>query len=1150
MWVQQPVVEVRDGYENVVVKTPASVTLTMTSGDGQLQGTVIARARGGVATFTDLKMNVVGPKVLTAVSSGLTSAVSAGFTIVPGEGKQFVFSTQPIGGAAGASWSQQPVIQVLDSEGNLATSFTDPVSVSISSGSGTVAGTATLSAVAGVATFTGLSTTSSGDKIITVSSGGLTTANSSTFTITPASAAQLAFATQPGGGTAGQGWSQQPTVQVLDIYGNVVTSSSASISMALSTGTGGLSGTTSVSASSGLATFSGLSVQLAGLKKVTASSAGLTSAVSNSFTIVAATAAQLAFSLQPGGGVAGQAWSQQPRVEVQDSFGNLVSSATHSVSLTISSGTGALSGTSTQAAVAGSALFSALSIDLVGTKFLTATAAGLTSATSSSFSITPASGVTLGFSVQPGGGAAGQSWSQQPQISVYDSFGNLATSATPTISLALYSGTGSLIGTTSLTAVSGVSTFTGIKMNAAGAKRLVATAASLTTATSSTFNISAGTAVASSSVVASATSLLADGSSTTQITVSLVDAYANPVTGTSVTLSSSRGASDTISTSPSATDSGGIVVFLVKSSTSGTSNLTAAVPSASVTMTTTPSISFESILTNVATSAWSVNSVSQAANGSSTSTINVTIRNASGSGLPGKAVTLVSARGASDQITGSPATTDATGAASFTISSATSGDASLTIAVTTDSVTLTNLAKVLFLDVAPFADYQPRFASSSSSAMNPGSNVPPSSDFTDLFNLGPNNGTLFNFNFNGSTSGWATAPDRLILDGANDYVTVGTGLNSQASQTQEIWIKPTSPATKGKIFLSNGDDASHGFTMRQAWDGTSKAEVTIGNALSYPGEVLADSPAGYWRLNETSGTSAAAVNGSAGTYTGTYTLNLGTGVADNGSSVKFDGSTAYVSFGNVFEGTNDFTAEAWIFTTTTANTHTIVSKQSATRGYALDITTGKPRFTVINSAGTSFSATSSTVLITSKWYHVAGVRDSAAGLIRLYVNGVEEANTAITGTLGTSNNNFYIGNNQGFGSRFWTGRIDEVAIYNTALSQSRIIAHSDAGARPTCYSTTTLTNANWFQVAATFDGTSRDFNLYVNGSNQCTKASTGLDLTGSTWPLAIGASVNASSSVLSSTIWRGQVGDLRIFDSVLTAGQVSNNYSAASGRFP
>jgi hypothetical protein len=101
---------------------------------------------------------------------------------------------------------------------------------------------------------------------------------------------KLAFGTQPGGGFTSTSWSAQPVVLVQDASGNTVTSSTASVTIAIGTNpsSGTLSGTATVSAVAGVATFSGLSINSAGTGyTLVATSGSLTSATSSAFNITA-----------------------------------------------------------------------------------------------------------------------------------------------------------------------------------------------------------------------------------------------------------------------------------------------------------------------------------------------------------------------------------------------------------------------------------------------------------------------------------------------------------------------------------------------------------------------------------------------------------------------------------------------------------------------------------------------------------------------------------------------------------------------------------------------------------------------------------------------------------------------------------------------
>ena len=108
------------------------------------------------------------------------------------------------------------------------------------------------------------------------------------MTVTPGAASQLGLRTQPGGAALGSPLAPQPIVEIRDAAGNLITSSSASVTVAIATGGGSLGGTTTVTAVAGVATFTGLTVfGDAGPRTLAFASPGLGSIVSAPFTMTA-----------------------------------------------------------------------------------------------------------------------------------------------------------------------------------------------------------------------------------------------------------------------------------------------------------------------------------------------------------------------------------------------------------------------------------------------------------------------------------------------------------------------------------------------------------------------------------------------------------------------------------------------------------------------------------------------------------------------------------------------------------------------------------------------------------------------------------------------------------------------------------------------
>jgi hypothetical protein len=498
-------VVVEDSNGNTVSTAVNPVTLTLVGGTG-LSGTLSVVPKNGIATFNNLSVSNAGTYTLGAISTGLTPAASAGFTIsAPGGGTpvaaKLAFLQQPSNATAGATIAPALTVAVEDSNGNTVSAATNPVTIALTTGNG-LAGTLTATPQNGVATFSGLSVSNAGSYTLSASSAGLTPAISSSFTISaagggtpPPAATKLGFVQQPTSASAGATITPAVTVVVQDSSGNTVTTATNPVTLALSGGTG-LAGTLTATPQNGIATFSNLSVSAAGTYTLSASSTGLTPATSSSFTIGAGgggtpppTAAKLAFVQQPSNASAGATITPAVTVVVQDSNGNTVTTATNPVTLALSGGTG-LAGTLTATPQNGIATFSNLSMSIAGTYTLSASSSGLTPAASNSFTISALAAIPakLAFSRQPSSALTGATITPAVTVVVEDSNGNPVTTATNAVTVALSSGSG-LSGTLTAVPQNGVVTFSNLSESTAGTYTLSATSAGLTSATSSSFTI-------------------------------------------------------------------------------------------------------------------------------------------------------------------------------------------------------------------------------------------------------------------------------------------------------------------------------------------------------------------------------------------------------------------------------------------------------------------------------------------------------------------------------------------------------------------------------------------------------------------------------------------------------------------------------------
>ncbi|HEY5112442.1 MAG TPA: prepilin-type N-terminal cleavage/methylation domain-containing protein, partial [Acidimicrobiales bacterium] len=342
----EPVVKVEDAAGNVV--TSASTTITLSASGGSLSSCGGLGANSGVVTVTGCVFSgLVGTNyTLSASASGLVTGVSASFTVTVGEPAKLVFSAATTGVAsasASSAFSTQPVVTVEDAAGNVVTNYVGTVTLSLNAGE-TLSCTSGNSAtpIDGVVSFAGCAGSAYASGVtLTASSTGLTGATSASFDISNV-ATQLAFTTQPSNTADGMLIAPSVVVSVEDSSGTVVTTSSASIALALGTnpGSGTLSGTSPESAVEGSATFSDLSINALGSGyTLYATSGALTSVTSSGFNVVVGAPAKLVLTTQPVGGASGAVLSTQPVVKVEDSAGNIVTSATTTISLSASSGT-------------------------------------------------------------------------------------------------------------------------------------------------------------------------------------------------------------------------------------------------------------------------------------------------------------------------------------------------------------------------------------------------------------------------------------------------------------------------------------------------------------------------------------------------------------------------------------------------------------------------------------------------------------------------------------------------------------------------------------------------------------------------------------------------------------------------------------------
>ena len=207
--------------------------------------------------------------------------------------------------------------------------------------------------------------------------------------------------------------------------------------------------------------------------------------------------------------------------------------------------------------------------------------------------------------------------------------------------------------------------------------------------------------------------------------------------------------------------------------------------------------------------------------------------------------------------------------------------------------------------------------------------------------------------------------------------------------------------------------------------------------------------AGY-AFSEASGTLTADVSGN--NNTGTLSGAARTAAGQFGSALVFNGTSAFVDLGNpaALQLTGSMTISAWIKAAAfPVDDAAVVSRftRGAAQGFQFDTTvdTG-PRtigFKLTGASGALMIRYGATTLQLNQWYFMTGVYDAAARTLDVYLNGQLNNGTllgTVTATQQNSPLNVSIGRRTGLSGFAFNGTIDEVRIYNRALTQAEIQA--------------------------------------------------------------------------------------------------------------
>jgi adhesin/invasin len=557
-------VVVRDASGNPVPGATVTFAAPGTGASAALSAAQANTDASGRASVTATANNIAGSYTVTASVSGVSGKAAFALTNAAAGASVLAFVQQPTSTTAGATISAV-MVKLTDSGNNPVGGVA--VTLSAQGGAGSLEGTLTgTTDITGTVTFNDLRITAAGTYQLKAVAGALS-ALSNSFQITPAAAANITVFSGNGQTAAvGTAYGSPLRASVVDAFGNPIPNASVTFTAPASGASVTFAGSSTVATdSSGIAVSPVATAnQTAGAFQVTATTAGAPQPATFNLTNAAGAADQLAFTQQPVNTVAGQTIAPPVVVQLQDSAGNPVAMAGVSVNMQGSPVTGRLGtvrGTATAVTDStGKATFSSLSPNQVGTYTLLAQATGVSSATSVPFTVTAG----IAAAIQATGGTpqnatVNLAFANPLQATVTDALGNPVSGVPVTFTAPGSGASAALSAGSAVTDSSGHASVTAIANSVAGAYQVTATAAGVSgTASFALTNLAAG---AASLVFVQQPASTTAGAVISAVTVRISDGSNNPVSGTTVTLSTQVGSGTLEGTLSGPTDITGTATF-------------------------------------------------------------------------------------------------------------------------------------------------------------------------------------------------------------------------------------------------------------------------------------------------------------------------------------------------------------------------------------------------------------------------------------------------------------------------------------------------------------------------------------------------------------------------------------------------------------
>jgi hypothetical protein len=229
--------------------------------------------------------------------------------------------------------------------------------------------------------------------------------------------------------------------------------------------------------------------------------------------------------------------------------------------------------------------------------------------------------------------------------------------------------------------------------------------------------------------------------------------------------------------------------------------------------------------------------------------------------------------------------------------------------------------------------------------------------------------------------------------------------------------------------------------------------ATSGDAVNARGTTFPGTLEAYWKFDESRG--RVALDSSGHGLHGRFNNEPRRVSGMLAGAVRLDGAEDYIDFGHstALRLAGSMTISAWINSASfPADDAAIVSQFHNEFGYQLDTTVDRgPRmigFKLTNACGDLMARYGATPLAAGTWYHVAGVYDTEAQTLDVYLNG-ELDNGFLLGPVTRAQHSsraaVYVGRRTDLEGYAFAGSIDDVRIYSSALMKSEIVADMRGG---------------------------------------------------------------------------------------------------------